>query len=156
MERIDVLEDSNKLSPQKMAKIHNTLDIDFTPSQQELLAKKSHNEAHGNALKQMKGEIHKLKDELFVVSHEMSEIEKVKKNLTGLQSKLNKLRFESEEAMISRKPWVCLSCDKNQKERQEDKGRKQSVKKKVSDNKGLFVKQGLKSEKMMKVIASSQ
>ena len=40
-ERIDALEQHNNFTPQKMAKIHNMLDIEFSPSQEELLAKKN-------------------------------------------------------------------------------------------------------------------
>jgi hypothetical protein len=51
-----------------MAKIHNTLDIDFTPSEQELLAK-NHTSTPNGAIKELKGEVARLKDELFVLTH---------------------------------------------------------------------------------------
>jgi len=45
-----------------MAKIHNTLDIDFTPSEQELIAKKSNTNHQNVALKELKSELGKVKD----------------------------------------------------------------------------------------------
>ncbi len=78
-----------------MAKIHNTLDIDFSPSEQELIAHKNHTNSNNIVIKELKGEINKLKDELFVVSHEFKEMEKIKKNMNGIQSKLDKIKFES-------------------------------------------------------------
>lgn len=72
------------------------------------------------AIKEMKGEISKLKDELFVLTHEVEDSKKVKMALSGLEGKVEKMKVESEEALLARKPWVCLSCDKNEKERQEN------------------------------------
>lgn len=41
VDRIDVLEEHNNFTPQKMAKIHNTLDVEFTASEQELINHKA-------------------------------------------------------------------------------------------------------------------
>lgn len=62
MERIDALEEHNNFTPQKMAKIHNTLDIEFSPSEQELLDKKSANLGQNLALKELRSELSKVKD----------------------------------------------------------------------------------------------
>ena len=75
-----------------MAKIHNTLDIDFTPSEQELLAKKNHTNTQNTMIKELKGEMNKLKDELFVLNHQLLEVEKLKKGMTGIESKLDKFK----------------------------------------------------------------
>ncbi len=37
-----------------MAKIHNTLDIDFSPSQGELINKKKHDAGHNTAVKELR------------------------------------------------------------------------------------------------------
>lgn len=34
---------------------------------------------------------------------------------------MSKLKLDNEEAMVSRKPWVCLSCDKQEKEKEQQK-----------------------------------
>ncbi len=52
-----------------MAKIHNTLDVGFTPSEQELIAKKAQTNNQNIAIKELRGELSKLKDELFVINH---------------------------------------------------------------------------------------
>jgi hypothetical protein len=63
----------------------------------------------------------------------------MKKNMSGIESKLDKIKVESEEAILSRKPWVCLSCDKEKQEN--DKAKRDISKKKLSDNRGgLFSK----------------
>ena len=62
VERIDALEEHNNFTPQKMAKIHNTLDLEFSPNEQELLAKKGSNLNQNLAMKEMKTELSKLKD----------------------------------------------------------------------------------------------
>ena len=67
-----------------MAKIHNTLDIDFSHSEQELITHKNHTNSNNIVIKELKGEINKLKDELFVVNHEFKEMEKIKKNMNGI------------------------------------------------------------------------
>lgn len=46
-------------------------------------------------------------------------MEKVRKVLSGIEGKLEKIKIDSEEAILARKPWFCLSCDKNEKEKQE-------------------------------------
>jgi hypothetical protein len=45
-----------------MAKIHNTLDIDFTPSEQELIAKKNNSNNQNVAFREIKSELGKVKD----------------------------------------------------------------------------------------------
>ena len=56
---------------------------------------------------------------------------------------MEKIKVESEEAIVSRKPWVCLSCDRNEKERQEsERLRKDASRKKLVENRGgLFTNQ---------------
>lgn len=54
MERIDIIEDSNKITPEKMAKIHNTLDIDFSPSEEELINKKKYDQGNSTAVKELR------------------------------------------------------------------------------------------------------
>ena len=56
------------------------------------------------AIKELKSEISKLKDELFVLTHEVEDNKKVKVALNGLEGKLDKIRVESEEAILARKP----------------------------------------------------
>ena len=38
--------------------------------------------------------------------------------MAGLEGRVDKIKVESEEAVLSRKPWVCLSCDRNEKDKQ--------------------------------------
>ena len=52
--RIDALEEHNNFTPQKMAKIHNTLDLEISPNEQELIAKKTTNLSNNVALKEIK------------------------------------------------------------------------------------------------------
>lgn len=47
------------------------------------------------------------------------------------------MKGDTEEAMIVRKPWVCLSCDKQEKEKEHQK--KESKMKKGEPFKGIFV-----------------
>lgn len=59
--------------------------------------------------------------------------------MSGIQNKIDKIKIESEEAILSRKPWVCLSCDKQKQ--QADKMKKEMSKKKLAQNRGgLFNK----------------
>lgn len=44
-------------------------------------------------IKELKGEINKLKDELFVLNHQLAEVEKLKKGMTGIESKLDKFKI---------------------------------------------------------------
>lgn len=78
-----------------MAKIHNTLDIDFTPSEQQLIARKNHTNTQSIVIKELKNQINKLKDELFVLNNQFSEIDKMKKNMSGIETKLDKIKIES-------------------------------------------------------------
>ena len=78
-----------------MAKIHNTLDIDFTPSEQQLITRKNHTNSQSIVIKELKNQINKLKDELFVLNNQFSEIDKMKKNMTGIETKLDKIKIES-------------------------------------------------------------
>ena len=83
----------------------------------------------------------KVKDELFVLAHELAEVEKVKKSVVGLEGRVDRIKVESEEAVLSRKPWVCLSCDRNEKDKQEqDKLKKDASRKKLQEAKALFSK----------------
>lgn len=163
VERVEVLEDHNKFTPDKMAKIHNTLDIEFTPSEQELLAKKSGSQGQNVAVKELKSEVGKLKDELFVLNHELAEVDKFKKAVAALEARLERMKVESEEAILSRKPWVCLSCDKNEKEKESERLRKDVSKKKLAENRGgLFTenKGGQfskdKSDKLIKLLPTTE
>ena len=60
-----------------------------------------------------------MKDEMFIISSQNQikdeELVQLKKMYHQLESKMEKIKGESEEAMIVRKPWVCLSCDKQEK-----------------------------------------
>ena len=78
-----------------MAKIHNTLDIDFTPSEQQLITRKNHTNSQSIVIKELKNQINKLKDELFVLNNQFSEIDKMKKNMSGIETKLDKIKIES-------------------------------------------------------------
>jgi hypothetical protein len=57
-----------------------------------------------------------MKDEIFtlMMDHKAKEEEigLLKKGLQFMDGKIDRVKGETEEAMISRKPWVCLSCDK--------------------------------------------
>lgn len=44
-------------------------------------------------IKELKGEISKLKDELFVLNHELADLDKIKKNMSGIESKLDKIKL---------------------------------------------------------------
>ena len=61
-------------------------------------------------------ETNKLKDEMFVLSSQTQikdeEITHLRKILEQMENRIDKVKGETEEAMIARKPWVCLSCDK--------------------------------------------
>ena len=73
--------------------------------------------------------------------------------MTGIEGKLDKIKIESEEAILSRKPWVCLSCDKEKQET--DRVKREMSKKKLAENRGgLFSKD--KSEKLIKLIPSPE
>lgn len=63
-ERIETLEEHNNFTPDKMSKIHNALDIEFTASEQELLSKKASSGLAGVAQlgRDLRVEINKLKD----------------------------------------------------------------------------------------------
>lgn len=152
-QRIDALEEHNNFTPQKMAKIHNMLDVDFSPSQEELIAKKNNDFGQNQAMKELRGELSKVKDEIFILSHQLADVQKVKKSMAGLEGRVDKIKVESEEAVLSRKPWVCLSCDRNEKDKQQqDKLRKDASRKKLQEAKALFSKD--KSEKLIKLIPS--
>lgn len=43
------------------------------------------------------------------------EIAHLRKTLEQMENRIDKVKGETEEAMIARKPWVCLSCDKQEK-----------------------------------------
>lgn len=116
--RVDALEELNNFTPQKMVKIHDTLDIDFSPNEQDLVAKKEGSSLQTAAMKELKSELHKLKDDFFVLTHQQKEVEQIKKMFSSLELRIDKLKVESEEAILTRKPWVCLSCDKNEREKQ--------------------------------------
>lgn len=61
-------------------------------------------------------ETNKLKDEMFVLSSQTQikdeEITHLRKILEQMENRIDKVKGETEEAMIARKPWVCLSCEK--------------------------------------------
>ena len=44
------------------------------------------------AFKELKSELSKVKDEVFVLTHELAEIEKVKKSMSGLEGKVEKIK----------------------------------------------------------------
>ena len=89
-----------------------------------------------------------------MLTHELAEIEKVKKSMSGLEGKVDKIKVDSEEAILSRKPWVCLSCDKNEKEKHDhDKLKKDASKKRLQEAKALFSNKE-KSDKLIKLIPS--
>ena len=75
-----------------------------------------------------------MKDEIFVLTtfnkEKDNELEKNKKMIVGLEFKIDKIKFEAEEAVVSRKPWVCLSCDKQDKDT-----KKESKHKKIDSSK---------------------
>lgn len=56
---------------------------------------------------------------MFIISSQNQikdeELVQLKKMYHQLENKMEKLKGESDEAMIIRKPWVCLSCDKQEK-----------------------------------------
>ena len=105
--------------------------------------------------KELRAEINKVKDEVFVLTHELAEVEKVKKSMSGLEGKVEKIKVESEEAILSRKPWVCLSCDKNQKEKtDQEKLKKDGSKRRLQDAKALFTKE--KSDKLIKLVPNGE
>ena len=90
-----------------------------------------------------------------MLTHELAEMEKVKKSMSGLEGKVDKIKIESEEAMLTRKPWVCLSCDKNEKDKQEqDKLKRDQSRKKIQEAKNLFTKE--KSDKLIKLIPGGE
>jgi hypothetical protein len=91
-ERIDALEEHNNFTPQKMVKIHNTLDMEFSPNEQELLSKKASTLTQNLAFKELRAELSKVKDEVFVLTNELAEIEKVKKSMTGLEGRVDKIK----------------------------------------------------------------
>ena len=75
--------------------------------------------------------------------------------MTGLEGRVDKIKVESEEAVLSRKPWVCLSCDRNEKDKQDqDRIRKQASRKKLQEAKALFSKD--KSQKLIKLIPGGE
>jgi len=81
-------------------------------------------------------------------------VEKMKKSMAGLEGRVDKIKVESEEAVLSRKPWVCLSCDRNEKDKQDqERVKREASRKKLQDAKALFSKD--KSEKLIKLIPSS-
>ena len=43
----------------------------------------------------MKGELSKLRDEMFVLSHELADVDKIKKTMFGLEGKLDKMKNDS-------------------------------------------------------------
>lgn len=45
------------------------------------------------------------------------EVAQLKKVCKELEAKVEKVKAENEDAIISRKPWVCLSCDHQEKEK---------------------------------------
>ena len=70
-DRIESLEDFNKFGPDKLQKIHNSLDIDFTATQRQLIDTKNKKQGLSNvqqAQRQLKIEISKMKDEIFLLS----------------------------------------------------------------------------------------
>lgn len=74
--------------------------------------------------------------------------------MAGLEGRVDKIKVESEEAVLSRKPWVCLSCDRNEKDKQDqERVKREASRKKLQDAKALFSKD--KSEKLIKLIPSS-
>lgn len=78
----------------------------------------------------------------------------MKKSMVGLEGRVDKIKVESEEAVLSRKPWVCLSCDRNEKDKQyQERVKREASRKKLQDAKALFSKD--KSEKLIKLIPSS-
>lgn len=57
------------------------------------MAKKTHTNTQNTMIKELKGEINKFKDELFVLNHQLAEVEKLKKGMTGIESKLDKMKI---------------------------------------------------------------
>jgi len=57
-----------------MAKIHNTLDIEFSPSEEELINKKKYDVGQNTAVKELRIEINRLKDEIFVLANQNAEM----------------------------------------------------------------------------------
>lgn len=57
------------------------------------MAKKTHTNTQNTLIKELKGEMNKFKDELFVLNHQLTDVEKLKKGMTGIEAKLDKIKI---------------------------------------------------------------
>lgn len=159
-----------------MKKIHDSLDLDFTAAQiqagsqyqQTLMQNQKINLNKQNQLtKDLKYEIEKMKDQIFILASEKydtaksMDMEFVKEQFKKLQQKIDKMKNSNDEAILSTKPWVCLSCDKEKfKSKEKDLLEKQKIssRKKISIDTGKaggFLTNRT-SEKNMKLNVSPQ